>query len=121
MDSRRRDDENIISTDSSYIVKNITSDQMEPKGYLDIGCTVSKNGEMLDSVYFSVNDIEYTYEVEKTVVYVDNGDSVALAPTITDYYGNKVDINDSRFTYKWYQEGNEECISTQPTYNFTGI
>ena len=114
------DDENIISTDSSYIVKNITSDQMEPKGYLDIGCTVSKNGEMLDSVYFSVNDIEYTYEVEKTVVYVDNGDSVALAPTITDYYGNKVDINDSRFTYKWYQEGNEECISTQPTYNFTG-
>ena len=28
--------------------------------------------------------------------------------------------NDSRFTYKWYQEGNEECISTQPTYNFTG-
>lgn len=114
------DDENIISTDSSYIVKNITSDQMEPKGYLDIGCTVSKNGEMLDSLYFSVNDIEYTYEVEKTVVYVDNGDSVALAPTITDYYGNKVDINDSRFTYKWYQEGNEECISTQPTYNFTG-
>lgn len=114
------DDENIISTDSSYIVENITSDQMEPKGYLDIGCTVSKNGEMLDSVYFSVNDIEYTYEVEKTVVYVDNGDSVALAPTITDYYGNKVDINDSRFTYKWYQEGNEECISTQPTYNFTG-
>lgn len=114
------DDENIISTDSSYIVENITSDQMEPKGYLDIGCTVSKNGEMLDSVYFSVNDIEYTYEVEKTVVYVDNGDSVALAPTITDYYGNKVDINDYRFTYKWYQEGNEECISTQPTYNFTG-
>lgn len=113
-------DENIISTDSSYIVKNITSDQMEPLGNLDIGCTVSKNGEMLDSVYFSANDIEYTYEVENTVVYVDNGDSVALAPTITDYYGNKVDINDSRFTYKWSQEGNEECISTQPTYNFTG-
>ena len=51
-------DENIISTDSSYIVKNITSDQMEPLGNLDIGCTVSKNGEMLDSVYFSANDIE---------------------------------------------------------------
>ncbi len=31
-----------------------------------------------------------------------------------------MDINDSRFTYKWYQEGNEECISTQPTYNFMG-
>lgn len=113
-----QDSENIISTERSYTIKNITAEQMDTDN-LFIGCRVYKDGEQIDVVYFSICDIDYEYNIESKTLYLNEGENAKLELNVNDYYGNAVDLNNPEFTFEWYADGSYDCISTASAFNYT--
>lgn len=101
MEDEETDKTEELGNGSSYTVNNITENIFNNVIY-KVNCSYDDDETTL---YFYINDIEYSYEVNSdgSNIYVNKGDSASLNVWVENYQGEKVNPDEEGITCIWYK------------------